>query len=92
MRLASTRAMNSPMRASRKGGRARPTSVVPAGAGGKALASPPYALQLYPADTSIRRGFASSRRGIVNVSTPSFKDASTFDVSKSSLTVKVREK
>jgi hypothetical protein len=45
-----------------------------------------------PTRTSMRRGFASSRLGSVSLRTPSFKDASIFDVSKSSLTVNRREK
>jgi len=48
--------------------------------------------RLQPARTSMRRGFASSRRGIVSFSTPSFSAASMRDVSKSSLTVNRREK
>jgi hypothetical protein len=45
-----------------------------------------------PALTLIGRGFASSRRGTVNFGTPSFRLASTRDVSESSLTAKCREK
>lgn len=47
---------------------------------------------LQPTLTSMRRGFASSRRGMVNFRTPSFNAASIRDVSKSSLTVNRREK
>jgi hypothetical protein len=39
-----------------------------------------------------RRGFAWPRRGIVSLRIPSLNAASIFDVSKSSLTVKRREK
>jgi len=45
-----------------------------------------------PTLISMRRGFASSRRGIVSFRTPSFSAASIRDVSKSSLTLNWREK
>src|SRR5471030_860149 len=47
---------------------------------------------IHPTLTSMRRGRASSRRGMLSLSTPSLRLASIFDISKSELNENARAK